>query len=265
MVWKPSSLLLALLLFLAGTASGQSDEETFTVPDDSTHLMLSDGPETVITPLRNDEQQLYESAKPSGKKLDEEALKDRLAGLDYSEKKPKEEKPEEKKRKPRQDIEMPSFGSWGGLKNAAYIIAFLLLAAVVVYLFYRVGNMKPADKKSKPLAGLAEWEDAWSLDAEALDMELQNAVENGNYKLAIRLLYLRGLKQLMDKGIVKPSPEKTNSQYMAEVRKAQLHNPFRYCTLVYETVWYGDATPDQQQYKSVLPGFHEFSDKIRQA
>lgn len=265
MEWKPNSLVLVLMLFVSGMAFGQAEEETYALPDDSTHFLLNEGQETVITPLTGDEQEQYESTRPSGKKIDEEALKDRLAGLDYSEAKPKKEKPEENKIKPRQDMEMPSFGSWGGLKNAAYIIAFLLLAAVVVYLFYRVGNMTPADKKSKPLAGLAEWEDAWSLDANALDIELQNAVEKGQFKPAIRLLYLRNLKMLMDKGIVKPSPEKTNSQYMAEVIKAQLHSPFRYCTQVYETVWYGDAVPDQQQYKSVLPGFHEFYDKIRQA
>jgi hypothetical protein len=268
-VWKRNSLFFMVLLLSVFSAFAQTDgngEEDNVYPAAPPVESVPD--EVIVDDEKfnsNTEpgQIDYESRQPDGKKLNDEALKDRTATLDYTEIK-KEKKPEEQKNRRNLDLGEPSFGAASeGLKSLAYVLAFVLLVAIVVYLFYKSGTLQTVNKKSKPLAGLAEWEDAWSMDVDALDIELQNAVEAADYRMAIRLLYLRNLRLLMDRGIVAPSPEKTNAQYLAELKKALLLQPFRFCTGVYETVWYGEAKPDYGQYKAVLPGFQELYDKAR--
>ena len=64
---------------------------------------------------------------------------------------------------------------------------------------------------------------------------------------------------------VKPSPEKTNTQYLQELQEANLDVLFGQTTRIYETVWYGEAVPNALQYKQMAPVFHELFERARRA
>lgn len=254
MGWRLSRLIGLVFVFAPLWLTGQ--ETVTTEPADAT--VQTQSADAGEDPL---DQQAYESEPTGGKGLDMKALEERTRRLDYSE---KEVKPDED-RTPR-DIKVPrssvSLPSGQGFKTAMFVIAFVILLAAVVFLIMKSGGFRRSEVEES-LAGLAEWQEAWDLDTTSVDEALQDAVEAGNFRMAIRLLYLRNLRMIMDKGLVKPSPEKTNRQYAMEMAKSGLDQPFNRTSRVYETVWYGEATPDRAAYGRLAPEFHGMYERVR--
>lgn len=254
MGWKLNKLIWLCLACAPICLSGQEpDYPKF--PEAAKQSQSSDAGEHPL------DQQAYESRPTDGKGLNMKALEERTRRLDYSEKeiRPEEDRTPENKPAPRRSISLPS---GQGFKTAMFVVAFVLLLAAVVFLIMKSGGFRRSVTEES-LAGLAEWQEAWDLDTTSVDEALQDAVEAGNYRMAIRLLYLRNLRMIMDKRLVKPSPEKTNRQYAMEMAKSGLDQLFNRTTTVYETVWYGEATPDRAAYGRLAPEFHGMYERVR--
>lgn len=257
-MWKRSKLLLLLLcplLLMAQAKDGYEESET---------VQSGQSPEPTIYEQDEASQQKYEAEAPPGHQIDRKALEERVRKLDYQEKQKerKVEDPDRNKKKPDFGGKKISLPNGQVFKTVMFVIAFALLLGLIIYLFYKSGG-KVRQTQKQGLAGLAEWEEAWNLDADAADNALQDAIEAGNYRMAVRWLYLRNLRMIIDKELVKPSPEKTNLQYAAELAKVALQELFSKTTAVYETVWYGEAIPDRQAYQRVSPWFQDMYERTR--
>ncbi len=76
------------------------------------------------------------------------------------------------------------------------------------------------------------------------DAEIEKAVSQHNYRLAVRMLYLKCLKQLSDATLIKWQPEKTNSAYINELNDVVKRTAFKLLTRQFEYVWYGEFAID---------------------
>ena len=92
------------------------------------------------------------------------------------------------------------------------------------------------------------------------DQLILSAIENKNYKLAIRYLFLKSLKLLSDNDIIEYKKEKTNYQYLAEIRDKQLAITFRETAHRFDWIWYGDFPIDE---KLMDNSQHEFNKLFR--
>ena len=90
------------------------------------------------------------------------------------------------------------------------------------------------------------------------DEEIEKALNQRNYRLAIRLLYLSTLKQLNDAHLIQWQLEKTNSTYLNELRDATQRQSFGILTRQFEYVWYGDFPVDGQSFQNINTLFHDF-------
>jgi len=86
--------------------------------------------------------------------------------------------------------------------------------------------------------------DAILVDADMGREELSNlaqqAEERGDYRLAVRFNYLLLLRMLDDKEFIHWKAEKTNNDFIIEMRNSKLSNDFENITRLYEYVWYGE-------------------------
>lgn len=138
------------------------------------------------------------------------------------------------------------------------VIGFLLLLAWYLkendLLFFR--------KKSTALPSASSEEilkDIFSIQyAEAI----KEALQNKNYRLAVRLRYLQLLKALSEKGIIQYQPDKTNFDYLLQVRATPYYSDFSGLTRQYEYSWYGLFPISQAQYDQVDQLFTHFHKKI---
>jgi hypothetical protein len=78
---------------------------------------------------------------------------------------------------------------------------------------------------------------------------ITNAIENKHYKLAIRYLFLKSLKLLSGKGLIEIRNNKTNHQYLSEIKNERVANTFQDATLIFEWIWYGDFPVDEDIMK----------------
>ena len=85
--------------------------------------------------------------------------------------------------------------------------------------------------------------------------EIDIAVEQKDYKRAIRLVYLFALKIMSDQRIIEWLPSKTNHDYLYEIRNAEFQRQFSTLSYFFEYVWYGDFQPDIAHYKEMRETF----------
>ena len=83
------------------------------------------------------------------------------------------------------------------------------------------------------------------------------AIESKQYKLAVRYLFLNSLKLLSEKGLIELKNNKTNYQYLSEIKNNQIADVFRNTTSSFEWIWYGDFPVDENIMKSSQNDFNE--------
>lgn len=151
-------------------------------------------------------------------------------------------------------------GSQALLKN-------MLIVAGIVALLYMVMRLLGMDAASifsrKPKTtdlGVTErTENIHEIDFAA---ELEKAVQLGNYRLAVRLLYLDCLKKLSDSGLIHWQPAKTNATYVRELGDAPVQAEFKQLTRQFEYIWYGDFGINHQQFTQLHAAFQRFDKEL---
>ncbi|HJS55078.1 MAG TPA: DUF4129 domain-containing protein, partial [Chitinophagaceae bacterium] len=102
-----------------------------------------------------------------------------------------------------------------------------------------------------------------TLEAEEItndpDTQFRNALRNGNYRLAVRYLYLQSLNRLSEKKFIEINSNKTNYEYVKEVSSRKFANEFASLTLLYEYVWYGEYPVDERLFEQIQGGFIQFN------
>ena len=143
-------------------------------------------------------------------------------------------------------------------QNVWQYVMLAAIAGVVIYLLLKaevLGFLFPKRAQSGQLAYENLAEDIHAID---YDTAIDAAVNQRNYRLAVRLLYLRTLKQLADADQIQYKPDKTNRQYVYELANSPLQTEFEMLTRQFEFVWYGDFPVDESQFGSVRRQFQSF-------
>lgn len=158
------------------------------------------------------------------------------------------------------------FGHASG-KNAASIIKYLvigLLAFMVVYIIFKsLGiNLLNLFKKKPENGGLLFTESIENIHEINFDEAIESALAIKNYRLAVRLLYLRCLKQLSDNDLIHWKIDKTNTAYLNELTDEDQRQQFSLVTRQFEYIWYGDFPVDGQSFQNINSLFQEFKHKL---
>lgn len=95
------------------------------------------------------------------------------------------------------------------------------------------------------------------------DEAIAKALEEKNYRLAVRLLYLRSLKELNDAGLIHWRMEKTNLAYLNELENPDYKKIFNALTVRFEYVWYGEFPINSEIFQNISSMFKEFNNKLR--
>lgn len=91
-------------------------------------------------------------------------------------------------------------------------------------------------------------DDIFAIDFEAY---LDKARLAGNYRFAIRLLFLRMLKVMAEKGIIEYSKDKTNMDYLMQIANPANRNALSKTALYYDYVWFGHFEVAKEQYQQI--------------
>ena len=160
----------------------------------------------------------------------------------------------------------------GGEKTASnfsipymqYFVAALALA-LLIYLIVKMAGLNIANifnRKSREIT-IPYSESLENIHQITFDEEIEKALNQHNYRLAVRLLYLRTLKQLSDAGLINWQLEKTNSAYINELADSDQKQSFGILTRQFEYVWYGDFPVDGRSFQNINTLFHDFKTRLK--
>ncbi len=90
-------------------------------------------------------------------------------------------------------------------------------------------------------------------------LEIENAISQKKYELAIRFLFLNILKQLADNKLIKWESWKTNRDYYMEIKDIEQKHNFKKLITLYEFVWYGKFGIEEIKFKELYGIFLSFN------
>lgn len=140
-------------------------------------------------------------------------------------------------------------------------LIFAVIIAIVIYILITFlagkGVFSLLTPKSKTISGPDyEVEDIKQIDFDTL---IVKALENSNYRLAIRYMYLKSLKILSAKKHIDWNVQKTNSDYTSEINNPQLKTLFRKVSVWYDHIWYGEYALDAGNFEIAEKDFNNLN------
>lgn len=149
------------------------------------------------------------------------------------------------------------------LEIIEYLI-YILMGGLIIYLFVRfLSGEKLSAIFTKQATSILDInlseEHIENVDLDAL---IKSALEEKDYRLAVRYHYLRILKLLSQKGIIDWHFEKTNSDYQYEIEAQGIKSGFRDVSYLYDHIWYGEQEIDGLKYEAVSARFASLKNSI---
>ena len=120
-----------------------------------------------------------------------------------------------------------------------YVLGFGAIVAIIVYTLYRHPELlRWRSKKNAENDGyIVEEDNIYGID---FPSTIDQALKVGNYREAVRLVYLQTLRHLSDAGKIDWQPAKTPSQYLNEYTG----RPFHHLTTTFVRIRYGGYDAD---------------------
>lgn len=122
---------------------------------------------------------------------------------------------------------------WDIVWRLTLVVVFILFI-IKIFGIEAQSIFKPSKKKV-----MAYTVDEESLDQINFDEEIPKALQNGQWRLAIRLIYLSALKHLADTERVVVIKGKTNHEYLYELDPNETKDNFSNLSFLFDYTWYG--------------------------
>lgn len=143
-------------------------------------------------------------------------------------------------------------------------IFFWLMALVfIVLILYKVIFKSQIFTRKKQARSTEEEESIQELnELSEYDLLINQAENKNEFNLATRYLFLKTIKHLSEKSLISFTPEKTNKDYLNEMRPHSYFDEFATLTRDYEYIWYGKFLIGQTAYQKLKEGFAFFNQKV---
>jgi hypothetical protein len=143
------------------------------------------------------------------------------------------------------DAPDPSKISQSTLKTVLILLLFVGLVTGL-YFWLKKQNSNPKF--------IQEFDDDWNpeiVTKSELDIRLEQALINSNYRECIRIYFTLVLQLLITRELIKWRREKTNHEYLFEIPKGNLKKSFAECIRIFDLVWYGEFQLDKRRFEKL--------------
>ena len=146
-------------------------------------------------------------------------------------------------------------------KVIVVIIIVVVIFLIVKSLMNKEGNWIFGKSSDKKFINLSEIEKNLRLvDFAKL---IQDSTLAGEHRLSIRYYYLWLLKKMAAAELIEWDPEKTNSDYLYEIKNEEFRKEFGYLSYLYNHIWYGAFEIDEAAFEKAKKAFEKTIHQIR--
>ncbi len=221
------------------TVTGEEERSRFLKKDEYTGDPLSvrqrKVPDSLVKELQEDDKFWYANAV-------------------FEKEKPEEEKPAQERYTPIMKR------SW-----FQTLIWFIIIGAFAAFLMIYLSSNNVGLFRRKNVVTAAGEEEAITEDIFAINYqrEIDKAAGLGNYRLAVRLMFLRLLKNMSEKNIIRYQQDRTNLDYLMQLHGTSYYPNFFRITRNYEYSWYGKFEVSEEAYQLIRKEFDHFETGLR--
>ena len=139
------------------------------------------------------------------------------------------------------------------INTIAVILILLVIFLIIKAILNKEGTWIFGSKSDRNLIRYDEIEKNLHLvDFEKL---IKESIKSGEHRLSIRYYYLFLLKKMSDKQIIEWDVEKTNSDYIYEIKSPALKANFEYLSYLYNYMWYGEFDLTLEDFEKAKKAF----------
>lgn len=138
-------------------------------------------------------------------------------------------------------------GFWAILIELLPYIGIAILIGLIVWIFLKIDSGTLLNERIKA-PGVLLSDDEELIKNQDLQTLIDQALDDTNYRLAVRFYYLLILQKLSSKELIDWQVQKTNHEYLFEIEDATLRDQFRQVTDLYDYIWYGNFEVDSSAF-----------------
>lgn len=154
-------------------------------------------------------------------------------------------------------------GSFGFLGYLFATLGVLLLVFILYHVFKNMSFKK--DKKVKAVVydeDVVEEEEGVELALSELEIRLNAALKENNFREAVRIYFIFIIKALKEKNWIVWEKKKTNTFYLHEMRNRNEYQLFSQSVMIFEFIWYGKKEINRETFNKMEPLFKKLLNEI---
>jgi len=154
----------------------------------------------------------------------------------------------------------PIFNSrW--LNIALWIVLIGGFSALLIW-FLSTSDIRLFRKKERPAEETTEDEATEDIFEMNFEKEIQKAIDASDHRMAVRLLYLRTLRDLSLRNLISYTHEKTNTDYLLQLTGSAYYKNFFRLTRDFDYTWYGHFPLSQENFLAIQNDFNSFKKQL---
>jgi hypothetical protein len=134
--------------------------------------------------------------------------------------------------------------------------------AFAIIMFLSDSNIRLFRKKINVFADEKQDEETEDIFEINYRDRIDKAVQEGNYRLAVRLMFLQMLKTMSGRNIIQYKQDRTNFDYLLQLRDTKHYHDFFRLTRNYEYTWYGNFPVNDEAWQLIKNDFEKFNNTI---
>ncbi|WP_034891825.1 hypothetical protein [Gillisia sp. Hel_I_29] len=149
------------------------------------------------------------------------------------------------------------FGTSTAVSLLLKILPYFLLGILVLligWLFSKLSASTSMLHKNKDTAFYINAEEE-IIRSKNIDELISSAIQAQDYRLAIRYYYLQLLKIFNSEGTINYEFQKTNDDYLAEIKNLELKASFKNIIRLYDFIWYGNFNIGEKEFQRAQESF----------
>ena len=149
-----------------------------------------------------------------------------------------------------------------GLLRILLLVVLAVLAIIAILYRSDFSYFKLSKYRQKEEDKLSNIDDE-HIDENDFEQLLSRAIQNNNFRLAIRYHYLLLLKNLSQKQYIEYHKDKTNTEYQFELKEGAIRSGFSYLSYIYTYVWYGEFVIDHPTFATIEKKYESFKRQLK--
>jgi len=169
-----------------------------------------------------------------------------------------------KKKKAASERPMNLEGWLAGKKWYRVLAWFIIIGGFLAVLIWYLAssNVGIFSRRSKVIAKTDDAENNENIFEINYQKEIDRAIQEHNYRLAVRLMFLRALKNLSEKNVIQFKHGRTNFDYLVQVNNTGYYKDFFRLTRHYEYMWYGEFGVSNETFAIIKREFENFDRQL---